>query len=319
LEKEIKLSICIATYNRSSYIAQTLESIILNLNNQVEVVVIDGASTDNTESVVLNFVNNYPNIFYYKLESKGGVDLDYDIAVQKSNGKMCWLFTDDDLMKSGSVEKVFQYLNADTNLIVVNAEVKDKSLENILTKSQLKVKNDVVVNDIEINKLFVMTAQYLSFIGGVIISRKLWLSRQRRMYYGTEFIHLGVIFQEKIPGKLVIISNPYITIRFGNAQWTERSFKIWMFNWPDFIWSFPLITDDSKNKIVARYPWKSFKKLIIHRLNGDYKYNVYKKYISKKKNNLFWKAIAITISIIPRSVIIKFHTTYFGLKKMFDE
>ena len=113
MKTDIKLSICIATYNRCNYIAQTLDSIILNLNNQVEIVVIDGASTDKTEQVVSHYVNNYSNVYYYKLESKGGVDVDYDIAVQKSNGKMCWLFTDDDLMKKGSIEAVFQYINDD--------------------------------------------------------------------------------------------------------------------------------------------------------------------------------------------------------------
>jgi glycosyltransferase involved in cell wall biosynthesis len=314
-----KLSICIATYNRSKYISQTLDSIILNYNNQVEIVIVDGASTDNTEEVVLNYVNNYPNIFYYKLESKGGVDLDYDIAVEKSKGEMCWLFTDDDIMKDGIIEKVFQYFDNDTNLIVVNAEVKDKDLENILTKSQLKIKNDLVKYDIDINELFVITAQYLSFIGGVIINRQLWLSRNRKMYFGTEFIHLGVIFQEKIPGKSVIISYPYITIRFGNAQWTERSFKIWMFSWPEFIWSFSLITENSKKEVVARYPWMSLKKLFIHRLNGDYNYIVYKKYFSKKENNIFWNFFAFSISIIPRFVILKLHKIHFGFKIISNE
>ncbi len=310
MKTDIKLSICIATYNRCNYIAQTLDSIILNLNNQVEIVVIDGASTDKTEQVVSHYVNNYSNVYYYKLESKGGVDVDYDIAVQKSNGKMCWLFTDDDLMKKGSIEAVFQYINDDTNLIVVNAEVKDKNLVNILTTSQLKIKNDIIVQDFDINQLFVCTAQYLSFIGGVIIDRNLWLSREKKKYFGTEFIHLGVIFQDRIQGRCVIISNPFITIRFGNAQWSERSFQIWMYNWPKFIWSFPLITEYSKKMVVAEDPWKSYKNLLIHRLNGDYTYSIFKKYFCSADISIFWKINALIISLIPRAFLHNVHEIY---------
>lgn len=317
--KDYLISICIATYNRSKFISQTLDSIIVQLNDQIEVIIVDGASTDNTEEVILKYVNKYKNIFYHKLESKGGVDQDYDIAVKKSNGKMCWLFTDDDIMKNGSIEKVFQYLDNETNLIIVNAEVKDKSLNKILIKSQLNVNSDIVKYDFDINELFIITAQYLSFIGGVIINRKLWLSRKRKIYFGSEFIHLGVIFQERITGKTVIISNPYISIRFGNAQWTERSFKIWMYNWPEFIWSFPLITEKSKKMVVSRYPWKSFKKLLIHRLNGDYNYITYIRYFKNDQNSFCWKTFAFCISIIPRLIILRIYDIYFGFKRVSNE
>ncbi len=67
---ETKLSICIATYNRSNYISETLNSIIPQLNENVELVIVDGASTDNTEMVINSYLY-YPNIRYYKLKKKG--------------------------------------------------------------------------------------------------------------------------------------------------------------------------------------------------------------------------------------------------------
>ena len=154
----------------------------------------------------------------------------------------------------------------------------------------------------------------MSFIGGVIIDRNLWLSREKKIYFGTEFIHLGVIFQDKIQGRCVIISKPYITIRFGNAQWSERSFQIWMYNWPKFIWSFPLITEHSKKMVVAKHPWKNFKNLLIHRLNGDYTYNIFKKYFYSEDIKLFWKITALIISVIPRVFLHKIHEIYFRNK-----
>ena len=54
-EKRLKmksplLSICIATYNRADFIGETLDSIIRQLTDEVEIVVVDGASTDATRT-----------------------------------------------------------------------------------------------------------------------------------------------------------------------------------------------------------------------------------------------------------------------------
>ena len=50
-----KLSICIPTYNRAAYIGETLASIISQSNDDIEIVIVDGASTDNTADVVTSF------------------------------------------------------------------------------------------------------------------------------------------------------------------------------------------------------------------------------------------------------------------------
>ena len=51
-----RLSICIATYNRASCIGETLRSIIPQITEEVEIVVVDGASTDNTCNVVKSYM-----------------------------------------------------------------------------------------------------------------------------------------------------------------------------------------------------------------------------------------------------------------------
>ena len=97
--KKPLLSVCIATYNRAEYIGKTLESIIPQLTDEVEIVIADGASTDNTSRVVKHYAEACKQINYIQLPSKGGVDQDYCKAVELANGEYCWLFTDDDLIQ----------------------------------------------------------------------------------------------------------------------------------------------------------------------------------------------------------------------------
>lgn len=48
----IRLSICMPTYNFGKFIGETLESIMKQIPDGVEIVVLDGGSTDNTCDVV---------------------------------------------------------------------------------------------------------------------------------------------------------------------------------------------------------------------------------------------------------------------------
>ncbi len=73
----IFLSICIPTYNRDSYLKNTIESILKSESfnsGEVEIVVSDNASTDKTEKVVAYYVGKYDNIMYVRNNSNIGVN-----------------------------------------------------------------------------------------------------------------------------------------------------------------------------------------------------------------------------------------------------
>ena len=105
--RDIKLSICIATYNRARYIGETLNSIILQVNEDVEILVVDGASTDNTKEFIEGYERLCSQLRYVRLPVKGGVDEDYAKAVELACGEYCWLMTDDDILKDGVVKKMY--------------------------------------------------------------------------------------------------------------------------------------------------------------------------------------------------------------------
>src|SRR6266571_3092358 len=102
----IRLSICIATYNRADVIGETLESILPQLREGVELVVVDGASPDATESDVNSYFSGRSDCRYVRLPTKGGVDQDYCLAVEYAKGQYCWLMTDDDILKPNAIDRV---------------------------------------------------------------------------------------------------------------------------------------------------------------------------------------------------------------------
>lgn len=292
------LSICIATYNRSEYIGETLESIIPQLTDEVEIVIIDGASTDRTSSVVKSYIEVCKKINYIQLPSKGGVDQDYYKAVEFAKGEYCWLLTDDDLLKPDAISTVLNEIPKGYSLIVVNAQVMNKDLSKVLQDKLIPIDTNEGYDGSKLEQLFQRVIPYISFIGCVVINRALWMQRERKQYFGTEFIHVGVIFQAPLSAPALIIAEPYISIRYGNAQWTSRAFEVWMFKWPKLLYSLTSISEKTRQKHQMTNPLRLMK-IIVYRALGAYSLKEYQKWFMPEDFSFFWKFVALIIAILP--------------------
>jgi hypothetical protein len=169
----------------------------------------------------------------------------------------------------------------------------------------LKISSDIEFDNSEqaFQKFFVTSAEYLSFIGCVVINRLEWESRNRKEYFGSEFIHVGVIFQNYFLKNILVISEPYIRIRLGNSQWYGRAFKIWIHNWPSLIWSFPLISNFSKGKVIKKYPSDQFFKLIYFRALGVFNFRDFRNFVCPNSPlSVFKYFLIFIVSFLPKSL-----------------
>jgi abequosyltransferase len=92
--KQPILSICIPTYNHSLYLKVFLDSIVNSssfISDDVEIIISNNASTDDTEEVCQNYCKTYKNIYYYKNETNVR-DQNFPIVLSKAHGiyrKVC--------------------------------------------------------------------------------------------------------------------------------------------------------------------------------------------------------------------------------------
>jgi glycosyltransferase involved in cell wall biosynthesis len=304
-----RLSICIATYNRACFIGETLGSIVPQLGANVELVVVDGASTDGTAEVVSKYLTENQTIRYFREDVNSGVDQDFDKAVLYARGEYCWLMSDDDLLHPDAIQRVLTALEVQHDLIVVNAEVRNTDLSVSLEERRLAFIEDQYYNAKNREQFFSNSLKYLSFIGCVVIRRELWLTRSRRPYFGSLFIHVGVIFQHPPLNSIRVIADPLIIIRYGNAMWSMRSFEIWSFKWPRLVWSFPDYSDEAKRSICVREPWRRIDYLFYRRATGAYTIETYNVLIADKSRGLsrvMAKLIAFFPSTLANAIVVLF-------------
>lgn len=306
-----KLSICIATFKRGQFIGETLDSILNQIEPGVEIIVVDGASPDNTPEVMEQYAQRHKEIRYFRESENSGVDADFDKAVGYAQGEYCWLMTDDDLLKPGAITKVLSALGGEEELVIVNSEIRNVDMTEVFEARRLAFDTDRVYRAVDNEAFFAETAAYLSFIGCVVIRRACWLARDRSSYYGSLFIHVGVIFQNPPITNVSVIAEPLITIRYGNAMWTSRSFEVWMFKWPRLVWSFPDFSDTVKRKVCRREPWRSAKALFHNRALGAYTTVEFRKFWPAEAGGVD-RVIAYALGVFPASLANMVMVLYFS-------
>jgi abequosyltransferase len=299
----IRLSICVTTRNRAEFLRQTLDSILPQVTEEVEIVIIDGASTDHTGDVAREFQRNCSRLRYFRMAKNSGVDRDYNTSVESARGEYCWFMSDDDLLKPGAVRTVLDETSKGYCVLVVNAEDWNFDFSERLKERRLLFDHNRVYAPSELDRFFIETAYHLSFIPALVIRRDIWMSRERDRYFGSWFAHVGVVFQQPLPNDAILIADPLIRIRNDNISWRENIFEIWMFHWLGLIRSFESLDNSLKEKIGHENPMKDWRILLAYRAMGSYSYKEYKKFILPAGYDCSYRVISALISIVPPSFV----------------
>lgn len=312
----MKLSICMSTFNRAKFIGLTLESILPQLSSDVELVIVDGGSTDDTHSVVTNYLRSDDRLRYYKMDQNLGLDHDFDQTIQLAKGEYCWLMSDDDIIAPHAVKRILAALSEKNwDAIVLNYEVYTKGFERKISGRKISVIQDKHYTADDIDDFFIDTASALSYLGALVIKKDIWLARERSKYFGSFFIHMGVLFQ-CLPAKdYLVIAEPLIKIRYGNAQWTHRSFEIWMFKWPEIIWNAYGVSKTSKERICPRQPWSNMSRLATLRALGAYNFKEYKTFLAPQKMSRMMRLKTCLLALTPGAVVNSFAVFFYGVKR----
>jgi abequosyltransferase len=133
----VHLSVCIPTYNFGAFIGVTLDSIVGQATDEIEIVIVDGASTDNTAGVVQKVGQTFRRVRYYRRDVKGGVDADLATAVELAGGDYCWLMSGDDVLAPGAVARVLNELKEEHDVYLCNRTECDRDLRPIAEKPWL--------------------------------------------------------------------------------------------------------------------------------------------------------------------------------------
>jgi len=101
--KEPLITIITVTYNADRYLSQTIESIISQTYKNIEYIIIDGGSTDDTLDIIKEYEDH---ISYWSSESDDGIYDAMNKGISQATGEYIAFINADDWLESDAVESV---------------------------------------------------------------------------------------------------------------------------------------------------------------------------------------------------------------------
>lgn len=178
----IKLSICIPIYNCAEFVGQALDSILPQINGSIEVIVYDGGSTDATSALLESYARGWPNVQYHRGAQRGGIDADLVTCVGFAKGEYCWLFSGDDVMRPGAIERALERVKQKSDIYICKHTICSKKMvvsheHPVLEPDQVFTAKFANSNErLEWFRRAVTTEAFFSFISGLIVRREKWQS-----------------------------------------------------------------------------------------------------------------------------------------------
>lgn len=133
-----KVSICIPVYNGEKHLKETIESVVSQTYKNVEIIIQDNASIDETSEIIKSF-SDFNNIFYERNDKLVSMAENWNIATSRASGEYLVLLSADDLLAPDFVEKCIEIFRSEDGLSVVSSE------HYLLTEDGLKTRKLPVI------------------------------------------------------------------------------------------------------------------------------------------------------------------------------
>lgn len=110
-----KVSVIIATFNREQFIVEAIDSVKKQTFTNWEMMIIDDASTDNTEKIVKKYIDGDSRIKYFKNQTNLGISKSRNKGLSQAKGLyIATLDSDDTWLDENKLKTQIEFL--DTNL-----------------------------------------------------------------------------------------------------------------------------------------------------------------------------------------------------------
>ena len=223
----MRLTVAIPTYNRANLLLILLQEVSQQIRQlidfEVEILVSDNASTDNTTEVVKSFKDRNQDIQtkYHINKCNLGYDKNVDLLFHLASGDYVMTISDDDGLEHNALSLIRETLenHSVAKVIYVASSFYDYNLEEKISI------NDPFFENVGVSRyfssareLFISSQEVFGGISGLCIERKSWVAIDATKYYGTNWIQLGVTLSILAHSDVYVITDKLLKYRLNNKD-----------------------------------------------------------------------------------------------------
>lgn len=137
MNKTPLVSLCIPTYNRGDILKESLDSYVNSneFDDEIEIVISDNASTDNTQEIGQEYAGRFPNVKYYRNEENVR-DRNFPLSMDRATGEYIKLMKDNIIISGNGLRYLKESVREEidrgrkllffTNGFLFNSRFKDR-------------------------------------------------------------------------------------------------------------------------------------------------------------------------------------------------
>lgn len=209
-----KISIVIPSLNKAGFIKRTLESIFLQHYPNLEIIIMDGGSTDGTLKIIKKYANEYPQIIRYQSKKDKGQWDAINRGFRMAKGKiMAYINADDEYLPGAfsEIEKMYR-ANVDALWFAGRGRVVDGYGIRIATLSTYYK-----------NLLLTINHHQLLLIVNYLMQPSVFISKSVWKRFGPFIGHTNFVLEYDLWLKISQVKMPIVTDRYLSSFRIEKN------------------------------------------------------------------------------------------------
>ncbi|NLL13017.1 MAG: glycosyltransferase family 2 protein [Fibrobacter sp.] len=306
------LTIAIPTYNRAEYLERNLRSLYLQINGKempLEIIVSDNCSSDLTQAIVKNFIDDGMPIKYIRNSENYGAELNVIKCYKLALGEYVLVLGDDDILYDGAIDLILQFIR-EGNYGVVHLK------PNAYSKDY-RISENISYKCCSINTFISKVTYWVTFISSNIVNRKYVKEIDFSFYLGLNLPQVPLILHAALNAeKNLFIETALIGVEPENSG-GYNLFTVFGRNLMKILNTF--LDKPKKDLIINKMLIEFFPYLIIKmRQKGErFKFNSSGKELRESFSSfLFYWLFDFPIEILPLNLATKYLRIERYIKKL---
>lgn len=131
-----EISVIVPVFNAAPYLTQCIDSIITPRRTDVELILVDDGSTDQSFSICNEYSINYPETIKFIHKENGGVSSARNLGLSRATGRWITFVDADDMLLPGAIDVLLKSLNESDADVLQFGLTRDLKIRN-MTSSEL--------------------------------------------------------------------------------------------------------------------------------------------------------------------------------------
>lgn len=227
------LSICIPTCNRAEILDEAISALVPLLSEyDIEIIISDNASTDNTPEVVEKYKSLYPEIVYHRNSQNIGPDRNFIQSLLLSVSHYQWLLGDSYRIDTELFKSLYDRLNS-------------RKYSGMILNFKDRIRNIPSGEYTDAIQIFDLFGWHMTLMSSIIFSKEFLVPENYEKHLDSSFVHLGTFFEHllKLPDFRIYWSGENVIqhtrIPKIGTSWLSDSFYIFGKRWYGFVMSLP--------------------------------------------------------------------------------